>query len=140
MGLLYPENSMNRQVLLFTFGIEVVLILRTCLKNRVRTCPAISGAEPCIGSKTPGPCIVNMTGLCSDLIKLLHNQYQIISFCTESLRLADGSMPMLPVIIEASSDNISPKMLFVTMVSNCNLRDDQTNHCKDLYTRFPHEC
>jgi len=43
----------------------------------------------------------------------------IILYHTESLRLADGSIPMLPVIIEASSDNISPKMLFVTMVSNC---------------------
>jgi hypothetical protein len=27
---------------------------------------------------------------------------------------------MLPVIIDASSDNMSPKMLFVTIVSNCS--------------------
>jgi len=33
--------------------------------------------------------------------------------------LADGSMPMLPVSIEASSDRMSPKMLPVTIVSNC---------------------
>jgi hypothetical protein len=33
--------------------------------------------------------------------------------------LADGSIPMLPVIIEASSDKISPKRLLVTIVSNC---------------------
>lgn len=39
---------------------------------------------------------------------------------TDSPRLADGSIPILPVIIEASSDRISPKMLFVTIVSNCN--------------------
>ena len=51
---------------------------------------------------------------------------EINSYYTESLRLAEGSMPMLPVIIEASSDNISPKTLFVTIVSNCILRNDQT--------------
>lgn len=39
---------------------------------------------------------------------------------TESPILADGSIPMLPVIIEASSDNISPNMLLVTIVSNCS--------------------
>jgi hypothetical protein len=39
---------------------------------------------------------------------------------TESPTLADGSIPMLPVIIDASSDNMSPKILFVTIVSNCD--------------------
>lgn len=39
---------------------------------------------------------------------------------TESPILADGSIPMLPVIIEASSDNISPNKLLVTIVSNCS--------------------
>lgn len=39
---------------------------------------------------------------------------------TDSPMLADGSIPMLPVIIDASSDKISPNMLFVTIVSNCN--------------------
>ena len=38
---------------------------------------------------------------------------------TDSLTLADGSIPMLPVSIDASSDKMSPKMLFVTIVSNC---------------------
>lgn len=38
---------------------------------------------------------------------------------TDSPRLADGSIPILPVIIEASSDKISPNILFVTIVSNC---------------------
>ncbi len=38
---------------------------------------------------------------------------------TDALMLADGSIPMLPVIIEASSDKISPKRLLVTIVSNC---------------------
>ena len=42
---------------------------------------------------------------------------------TDSPRLADGSIPILPVIIEASSDRISPNMLFVTIVSNCNFRE-----------------
>lgn len=45
---------------------------------------------------------------------------------TDSPRLADGSIPILPVIIEASSDKISPNMLFVTIVSNCNCQ----SHCK----------
>lgn len=35
--------------------------------------------------------------------------------------LADGSIPMLPVSMDASSDNMSPNMLFVTIVSNCKL-------------------
>lgn len=48
--------------------------------------------------------------------------YYEYSFHTESPRLAEGSIPILPVIIEASSDNISPKMLFVTIVSNCKIQ------------------
>lgn len=40
---------------------------------------------------------------------------------TDSPRLADGSIPILPVIIEASSDRMSPNILFVTIVSNCNV-------------------
>jgi hypothetical protein len=40
---------------------------------------------------------------------------------TDSPTLADGSIPMLPVSIDASSDNMSPKILFVTIVSNCNI-------------------
>jgi hypothetical protein len=43
------------------------------------------------GSKTPGPVL---------------------------LMLAEGSMPRLPVSMEAASDRMSPKMLPVTMVSN----------------------
>ena len=42
---------------------------------------------------------------------------------TDSPRLADGSIPILPVIIEASSDKMSPNMLFVTIVSNCNFHN-----------------
>lgn len=38
---------------------------------------------------------------------------------TDSPRLAEGSIPILPVIIDASSDKMSPNMLFVTIVSNC---------------------
>lgn len=38
---------------------------------------------------------------------------------TDSPMLAEGNMPMLPVNMEASSDIISPKILPVTMVSNC---------------------
>ena len=34
------------------------------------------------------------------------------------LMLAEGSMPRLPVSMEASSDKMSPKMLPVTIVSN----------------------
>ena len=36
----------------------------------------------------------------------------------EPLMLAEGSMPKLPVSMEASSDKMSPKMFPVTMVSN----------------------
>lgn len=50
---------------------------------------------------------------------------------TDSPRLADGSIPILPVIIEASSDKISPNILFVTIVSNCNQNGG-------LYLRFIH--
>ena len=35
------------------------------------------------------------------------------------VRLADGSIPMDPVIWLASSESMSPKMLEVTMTSNC---------------------
>mmetsp|Transcript_3717 Transcript_3717/g.10765 ORF Transcript_3717/g.10765 Transcript_3717/m.10765 type:complete len:210 (+) Transcript_3717:497-1126(+) len=55
------------------------------------SCPAMSGAEPCTGSNTPGPSL--------DM-------------------LAEGSMPRLPVSMLAASDRMSPKMLPVTMVSN----------------------
>lgn len=44
----------------------------------------------CTGSNTPGPSL---------------------------LMLAEGSMPRLPVSIDAASDRMSPKMLPVTMVS-----------------------
>mmetsp|Transcript_16001 Transcript_16001/g.32839 ORF Transcript_16001/g.32839 Transcript_16001/m.32839 type:complete len:202 (+) Transcript_16001:121-726(+) len=54
--------------------------------------PAMSGAEPWQGSKTPGP---------------------------DSPKLADGSMPNDPTSIDASSERISPKILPHTMVSNC---------------------
>ena len=36
--------------------------------------------------------------------------------------LAEGSIPMLPLTIAASSDNISPNKLFVKIVSNCKIR------------------
>jgi hypothetical protein len=38
---------------------------------------------------------------------------------TDSPILAEGSIPILPVSMDASSDSMSPKMLFVTIVSNC---------------------
>ena len=54
--------------------------------------PAMSGAEPWMGSYMPLPC---------------------------SSREAEGSMPMEPVNMEASSERMSPKRLPVTMTSNC---------------------
>jgi hypothetical protein len=54
--------------------------------------PAMSGAEPWMGSYMPLP------SASSD---------------------ADGSMPMEPVSIAAQSDRMSPNMLVVTMTSNC---------------------
>ena len=54
--------------------------------------PAISGAEPWLGSYSP---------------KL------------PSPRLALGSIPIDPVIILASSDNISPNIFSVSITSNC---------------------
>lgn len=48
-------------------------------------------------------------------------------FNTDEPRLADGNIPMLPVIIEASSDRISPNMLFVTIVSNCNFKNQEAS-------------
>ena len=53
--------------------------------------PAMSGAEPWIGSYIPLP----------------------VSFIE-----ADGSMPIEPVIMDASSDRISPNRLPVTITSN----------------------
>ena len=41
---------------------------------------------------------------------------------TAAPMLADGSIPILPLTIAASSDNISPNKLFVKMVSNCKIR------------------
>src|SRR3989337_1815095 len=55
--------------------------------------PAISGALPWIGS------------------------YMALFFVEPML--AEGSMPMEPVSIEASSDSMSPKVFSVTMTSNC---------------------
>ena len=54
--------------------------------------PAISGAEPCTGSYMPG-----VPGAPKD---------------------ADGSIPIEPVIMPASSDRMSPNILEVTMTSN----------------------
>ena len=54
--------------------------------------PAMSGAEPWIGSYSPLPA---------------------------SSSAAEGSMPIEPVSIDASSDRMSPKRLPVTMTSNC---------------------
>ena len=52
----------------------------------------MSGAVPCTGSYRPSvPCPID----------------------------ADGSMPIEPVSIAAASDRMSPKMLLVTMTSNC---------------------
>ena len=56
------------------------------------SCPAISGAEPWIGSYRP----------------------QVPSPSEE-----DGTMPMLPVISLASSERMSPNIFSVTMTSNC---------------------
>ena len=47
---------------------------------------------------------------------------------TDSPTLADESIPMLPVIIDASSDNMSPKILFVTIVSNCDTGNSVGQH------------
>ena len=54
--------------------------------------PAMSGAEPCMGSKSPG-----IPGLPID---------------------AEGSIPIEPVIMPARSERMSPNMLEVTMTSN----------------------
>ena len=53
-------------------------------------CPAMSGAEPWTGSKTPGP---------------------------SPPRLAEGSIPSEPVSIAASSQRMSPNMFSVTITS-----------------------
>jgi len=53
--------------------------------------PAMSGAVPCTGSYMP----------------------------TDPPSDADGSMPIEPARIAASSDKISPKVFSVTIVSNC---------------------
>ena len=55
-------------------------------------CPAMSGAEPWMGSNRPGLPVP---------------------------REAEGSIPMEPVMTEASSERMSPKRLPVTMTSNC---------------------
>ena len=54
--------------------------------------PAMSGAEPWMGSYRPR---------------------------VPSPRLEDGIIPMEPVIIEASSDRMSPNIFSVTITSNC---------------------
>ena len=54
--------------------------------------PAISGAEPWMGSYSAGPA---------------------------SPMEAEGSRPMEPVTMDASSDRISPNMFSVTTTSNC---------------------
>ena len=54
--------------------------------------PAMSGADPCTGSNTPGP---------------------------SSPRLAEGSIPSEPVIIADSSLRMSPNMFSVTITSKC---------------------
>ena len=55
--------------------------------------PAMSGAEPCTGSKSPGP---------------------------ESARLAEGASPSPPVTAAARSERMSPNMFSVTITSNCS--------------------
>ena len=55
------------------------------------SCPAMSGAEPWMGSYSPR---------------------------VPSPRLEEGTMPMLPVISLASSDRMSPNMFSVTITSN----------------------
>ena len=59
--------------------------------------PAISGAEPCTGSYI-------------DLI---------LPFLSFAPKDAEGNKPNDPVNIAASSDNISPNKLSVTITSNC---------------------
>ena len=63
--------------------------LRVCSAG-CRTCTSSHASTHLTGSKTPGPLL---------------------------LMLAEGSMPRLPVSIEAASLRMSPKMLPVTMVS-----------------------
>jgi hypothetical protein len=57
---------------------------------------------------------------------------KLVESITVSPTLADGSIPMLPVIMDASSDSMSPKMLFVTIVSNCSDRGNLRSQCSIL--------
>ena len=71
---------------------SIIAALSTCASGFALSCPAMSGADPCTGSYSPGPSVPTA---------------------------AEGSMPMDPVSMDAASDRMSPKMLPVTMVSNC---------------------
>jgi hypothetical protein len=89
----------------------------------------MSGAEPWIGSNRPGPCkkkiLKPSLPAFSPEIMCVGKQFNVIwenirGSITDSPTLADASIPMLPVIVDASSDSMSPKILFVTIVSNCD--------------------
>lgn len=56
---------------------------------------------------------------CLPLLNILETMNNSHFLHTDSAILAEGSMPILPVSMDASSDSMSPKMLFVTIVSNC---------------------
>mmetsp|Transcript_25264 Transcript_25264/g.69662 ORF Transcript_25264/g.69662 Transcript_25264/m.69662 type:complete len:200 (-) Transcript_25264:846-1445(-) len=71
---------------------NIMAALRIMANGLALSSPAMSGADPWHGSKTPGP---------------------------DSPMDAEGSMPSDPTSMEASSLRMSPKMLPVTMVSNC---------------------
>ena len=70
------------------------------------SCPAMSGALPWIGSYSPR---------------------------VPSPKLEDGIMPMLPVIMLASSERISPNMFSVTITSNW---DGSFTICMDALSTY----
>lgn len=70
--------------------LHIIAAERTIARGFALSSPAMSGAEPCTGSKMPGP---------------------------ELLIDADGSMPSDPVSMAPASERMSPKMFPVTITS-----------------------
>ena len=69
----------------------IIAAERIVARGLALSCPTMSGADPWMGSKSPG-----------------------IPFAPKE---AEGSIPMEPAICPASSERISPKRLLVTMTS-----------------------